>query len=267
MVENAMNLTAQEGMSIVYIKLKTILSEPWVESVLLFILIVVTMWGVGVKLANKRSDFYNRFQQIYDPLLKPSEVELRYDIGSGLKYTQQDHQEWKGFIDEVNKQIKRKWWKYKARGLYEKVEKAFDEYGEYRTSTPQKITSLFTDKLKKEGFGSMIWEGEGDQPLEDYVDMNSIPYSIERIIKGATLEGGKSGDGRHTLKCPRTIAKTTSKDIIEKLRDLIQSIADNEEIKKLFSKRDKAKGDADELLKRYNNKLAKVIQDLRFCRW
>lgn len=273
MLENATNLTTQsEGTAMGYIInwLKAFFSAPYTEEILLAILIVVAISGVGAKLANKRSDFYNRFQEIYDNLLKPGEIELRYGIGSGLRYTQQEDQEWKGFIDMINKQIKHKWWKYKAIGLYEKVEKAYGEYEEYRTSTYQKTTSLFSDKLKKEGFDSMIWEGKGDQPLEDYVDMNIIPYIIERIIKGSsTLKEGKSGDGRHTLKCPNTIAKTTSKDMIEKLRNLIQSIVDDEGdgIRELFAKRDKAKGDADELLRRYNNKLAKVIQDLRFCRW
>jgi len=267
---NATKMTTQLEVEsigdIILSKLIAVILDPsWIGNVLLFILIVVTI-GVA-KMAHKRSDFYNRFQQIYDDLLKLGEVELRYDIGGGLIYTQQDHQEWKGFIDEVNKQIKRKWWKYKARGLYEKVEKAVDDYKEYRTSTYQKITSVFTDKLKKEGLGSMIWGGVGDQPLEDYVEIERIPSSIENIIKGSPLEEGKSGDGRYTLKCPSRIAKTTSKDMIEKLRDLIQSLVDDEGIKELFAKRDKAKGDVDELLKRYNNKLDVVIQDLRFCRW
>ena len=277
MIENAtthaiaMNLIIQSvGTAIMGIInwLKAFFSAPYAGSILVAILILATIFvGWWTKRMHKRSDFYNRFQQVYDKLLIPGEVKLVYGIGNKLKYTQEEHQEWKGFIDEVNKQIKCKWLKYKARGLYEKVEKAFDKYEEYRMSSYQKPTLLFSDTLKKEGLNFMIWDGEGDQPLEDYVEIERIPYSIENTIKGNTLEVGHSGDERYTLKCPGRIAKATSKDKIEKLRELFQSIVSNEEIKELFAKRDGTKDDADELLKRYNKNLAKVIQDLRFCHW
>jgi hypothetical protein len=49
---------------------------------------------------------------------------------------------------------------------------------------------------------------------------------------------------------------------------LIQlTIDNNEEIKKLLSKRKNEKIAAENLLKEYNNKLVKIIRDLRFCRW
>lgn len=272
MLENATNLTTQsEGTVMGYIInwLKAFFSAPYTEEILLAILIVVAMSGVGAKLANKRSDFYNRFQEVYDNLLKPGEVELSY-TRDRLAYSQQENQEWEGFIDEVGKHIKRHPFKYKARGLYEKVEKAFDDHRNRIVSINGKIVSLSTDKLKEEGFGSMIWEGEGELPSDDYVDMSCIPHCIETIIKqGLALNVKKSGDGRYALSCHRIIARAASKDMIKKLKKLIQSVVDDEGegIKKLFAKRDKAKGDADKLLKRYNNKLAKVIQDLRFCRW
>jgi len=271
MLENATNLTTQsEGIAMGYIInwLKAFFSA-YAGEILLAILIVVTMSGVGAKLANKRSDFYNRFQKIYDNLLKPGEVELSYTM-EGLTYSQQENQEWEGFIDEVRKHIKRHPFKYKARGLYEKVEKAFGDYKNCVVSIDEKIVSLSTDKLEEEGFGSMIWDSEGELPSDDYVEMPCIPHCIETIIKrGLTLDVKKSGDGRYALDCHRIIARATSKDMIKKLKKLIQSVVDGEGegIKELFTKRDNAKGDADELLKRYNNKLVNVIQDLRFCRW
>lgn len=151
--------------------LKAFFSASYAESILVAMLIGATIFvGWWTKGIHKRSDFYNRFQQVYDKLLIPGEVKLEY-IGNKLKYTQEDNQEWKGFIDEVHKQIERKWLKYKARGLYEKVEKAFGKYEEYRTSSYQKPTLLFSDTLKKEGLNFMIWDDEGDQPLEDYVEI------------------------------------------------------------------------------------------------
>jgi len=132
MIENvatqatATNLIIQSvGTAMGYIinGLKAFFSASYVESILIAILICATIFvGWWAKWTHMRSDFYNRFQQVYDELLTPGEVKLDY-IGKKLKYTKEDHPEWKGFIDEVNKQIKHKWWKYTACGLYRKTEK------------------------------------------------------------------------------------------------------------------------------------------------
>ena len=270
MLENATNLTTQsEGIAMGYIInwLKALFSA-YLEEILLAIIMII-LSGVVVNFANKRRDSYNRLREIYDNLLKPGEVKLSYTM-DGLTYSQEKNQEWEGFIDEVRKHIKSHPFKYKARGLYEKVEKAFDDYKNCVVSINKKIVSLSTDKLKKEGFGSMIWEDEGELLSDEYVDMTGIPNCIEAIIKrGLVLNVKKSGGGGYVLECHRKIARVTSKDMIEKLKNLIQSIVDDEGagIQELFAKRDNAKDDVDELLKGYNNKLAKVIQDLRFCRW
>lgn len=270
MMENATNLTAQsDGMLIYYlVKLKTLLSEPWVEAVSLLILIVVTMWGVGVKLANKRSDFYNRFQQIYDDLLKPGKVKLEYGVRQGLHYTQQNHQEWSGFIEEVNKQIKRKWWKYIARGLYKKTEKKFEDFEESSKSFSLVTISLFQNVIEKNDCGFLIWDGNGDPPSEDYIEKEQIPKVFENIIGGIGIETYESESGGYAFKQPNKIGKAKSENKMKKLGELIQlTIDNNEEIRKLLSKRKNEKIAAENLLKEYNNKLVKIIHDLRFCRW
>jgi hypothetical protein len=50
---------------------------------------------------------------------------------------------------------------------------------------------------------------------------------------------------------------------MEQLKDLIESIADAEETKELFAKRDSAENDMKQKLEMYNNKLAEVIRDFR----
>lgn len=64
MIENATNLTTQEGMLMVYIMLKTFLSDPyWVGNVLLAFLIGVTVMLYYLnKRIQKRRDFGNNFQ-------------------------------------------------------------------------------------------------------------------------------------------------------------------------------------------------------------
>jgi hypothetical protein len=255
-------------MSIEYIiTLKIFLSEPWVGNVLLAILIVVTI--VVPIMVHKRSDFYKRFQQVYDEFLKPGEVKLMYDNDKGkLRHTHHDHQEWEGFIREVKKRIKYKRWKYKAQGLYEKVEKAVNDYEDLVKLVETKITSIFSDRFEREHFDLMIWKEDGEKPLVDYVELQKIPVCINFIISGnASLTERRGDDGIYKLLCHSTLAKTTSESKKNKLRDLILSIANDDDVKELIAKRDKAENDVKPALVIYNNKLARVIQDLRFCRW
>jgi len=258
---NAMNLTPQlEGMTIEYIKLKAFFLGSYAGNVLLAILIGVTimLFIVETEIIGK----YRRFQQVYDDLLKPSTVKLEYNRKE-LRYTHQNNLDWDGFISVVKKRIKRHPFRYKARGLYEKVDKAVNGHKKCIASINEKICLLVIDGLKKESFDYMIWNGEGDKPLGDYVDMKRIPYSIENIVRGPPLKEEKKEDGRYALQATSTFAKTTSEDKIEKLKKLIQLVADDDEIKKLFTKRDDAERDVEEALKLYNNKLAMVIHDLR----
>ena len=66
-----MQLEGETIGNIILSKLIAFFSAPYAEEVLLAILIVVTIWEV---VAHKRSDFYNRFQQVYDELLKPNAI-------------------------------------------------------------------------------------------------------------------------------------------------------------------------------------------------
>lgn len=106
--------------------------------------------------------------------------------------------------------------------------------------------------------------GEGDQPLEDFVDAFFIQSPFQKFINGAPLEVGRSGDGRYTLKCNMSrIAKATSHNKIEKLKKLIEKLANNNEVKEAIGIYYKAVEDKDQALKEYNNKLADIIRDLR----
>lgn len=263
MIENATNLTTQsDGTAIGYIIdwLKAFFSEPYAEPTLIAILIGATImiFIIETEIIGK----YRRFQQVYDALLKPSIVKLEYNRNE-LRYTHQNNPDWDGFISVVNKRIKRHPFRYKARALYEKVENAVDAHKNCIASINKKIDLLVIDRLKKESLDYMIWNGEGDKPLGDYVDMGRIPSSIESIVSGSPLNEEMKADGRIALQCPSTFVKTTSKDKFEKLKKLIQSVADDNDIKTLFTKRDYAKRDIEEALKLYNNKLAMVIHDLR----
>ena len=287
MIENATNLTNATSLAtqlevepigdIIFSKL----TDPsWVGNILLFVLILVTILGVGTKMAHKRSDFYTRFQQIYNDLLTPGKIKLIHDE-KGLTYTQQEHPEWVGFISMVNKRIKHKPWKYKARGLYEKVKKAVDGYEEYSLSLQREIASKFIDRLNKEELDFTNWDGKGKEPSEDFTIPYAIPPCIDYIIgekesltiqKEDRIESERkrvitAGTGRLILLCHGIIAKADSESKIKQLNDLIQSMANDEEVKGFITKRDELKIDMEQKMDMYNNKLAKVIQDLRFCRW
>lgn len=244
MIEDVTNLTARSvGTVVGYILnwLKAFFSEP--ENVLLSILIITTIWVT--KMAHKRSDFYNRFQDVYKDLLTPSKVTLLPD----LKYTQQKHPEWEGFISEVNKRIKYHPFRYKLRGLKEKVEEAVNKYERLKESFDDDVITIVDNELKKED-------------LSDYLKPKQIPSSIENINSGNPLQIDKG-----VVKSVGTPITKTSMDQSEKLRDLIDSVAKGVEVKKVITDRDEAKKKVDTALKEYNDKLAKVIQDLRFCRW
>jgi len=249
--------------------LKTFFSAPYAGSILVAILILATILvGWWTKRMHKRSDFYNRFQQVYDKLLIPGEVKLCYDFINKLKYTQDNHQEWNGFIDVINKEIKRKWWKYFAWNLYKKTEKKFKDFEDSSKSFRLETISLFQNMIEKNDCEFLIWDGNGDPPSEDYIEKEQIPKIFEHVIGGIGIETYKSGSGGYAFRPPNKIGKADSEEKMKKLDELIQLTIDNdEEIKKLLSKRNNEKITAEKLLETYNNKLVKIIHDLRFCRW
>ncbi len=249
--------------------LKAFFSAPYAGSFLVAILILATIIvGCWTKRMHKRSDFYNRFQQVYDKLLIPGEVKLCYGITNKLNYTQENHQEWNGFIDVVNKEIKRKWWKYFAWGLYKKTEKKFEDFEKFSKSFRFETISFFQNMIEKNNCEFLIWDGNGELPLEDYIEKKQIPKIFEHVIEGINIETYKSGSGGYAFRPPNKMGNSKSENKMKKLGGLIQSaIDDNEEIKKLLTKRKTEKIKAEKLLKDYNNKLVKVIHDLRFCRW
>lgn len=260
---NAMNLATQlERMPSVYTNLKAFFLGSYTGNVLLTILIGVTImlfffeYSVG-----RKQKHIERIQQEYGKLLKPDAVKLEYK-GGVLKYSSEKDLDFEDFLSEVKKQ--KKYRKYKLDEVYVTVEKAVDEHKEYSTSTPQKIISVLTDMLKKEGLDFKFWNGEGDQPSEDFVEAYVIPSPIQKLINGSPLEVGKSGDGRNTLKCNYRIAKATSPDKIEKLKKLIdKKLKNDNEVKDAIEIYNKAEEDKDQALKEYNDKLAEIIRDLR----
>lgn len=246
-------------------KIVWFVSEPYADSILIVLLILTTaLVGLGAKMVHKRSDFYNRFQEVYNELLIPNKVKLEYNEKK-LKYTQEDHQEWKGFIDEVKKH---KWWKYNARGSYKKTEKKFKAFEDSSKTFRLEIISLFQNMIEKNNCEFLILDGNGDPPSEDYIEKEQIPKIFEHVIGGIGIDTYKSGDDRYAFSPPNKIGKADSEEKMKKLGELIQSTINNDEpIKKLLSKRNNEKSTAGELLETYNNKLVKIIHDLRFCRW
>ena len=259
MLENATNLTIQLEGTVGH-WLKTFFSEPYAEPILLAVLTAVT---IMIFFVNTKIGKYRRYQQVFDDLLEPDIVMLKYDRNV-LGYTPPNHSNLKAFTRLITKRIKRHPFRYRARSLYEKVENAVEAHKNCIASINKKIILVVIDRLKKESFDYMIWNGEGDKPSGDYVDISRIPFSIENIISGSPLKEQLKEDGRYALQCPSTFLKTTSKDKFEKLKKIIQSVADDNDIKTLFTKRDDAKRDVVDALKLYNNKLAVVIDDLRF---
>ena len=260
MLENATNLTVQIGGTVV-----GFFSKPYADPTLIVLLIVTTaLVGLGAKMVHKRSDFYNRFQEVYKELLIPGKVELEY-IKTKLKYTQEDHQEWNGFIDEVNKH---KWWKYNARVLYKKTKKKFESSESSSKSFCLKAISVVQDMNEKNDCGFLIWDGNGDPPLVDYIEKEQIPKIVENVIAGNPIETYKSGYGGYAFEKPNQTVRAKSENKLKKLGELIQLTIDNDEkIKELLLKRKNEKVVAEKLLVTYNNKLIKIIHDLRFCRW
>ena len=265
MLENATNLTIQLEGTVGH-RSKTFFSEPYAEPILLTVLIAVTIMIFFVK--TKIIGKYRRYQQVFDDLLEPDTVTLGYNKNvRGLCYTPLNDPNLKAFICLITKRIKRHPFKYKARGLYEKVEKVVDDCEQCIEYLDRKKSLVFNDRLKKESCDDIVrWNGEGDKPSDDYIKMKEIPICIENIVvNDSHVEVERIADRRYALKCAVvTIAKTTSKDKIEKVKKSIQSVANDGEIKKLFAKRDTAKRDVVDALELYNNKLAVVINDLRF---
>ena len=290
MIENATNLTnitnlttQSEGMAIgpIINWLKTFFSKPYAEPILIAVLILVTIMLFSLKEILRWLDKRDlRFQTVYEELLMPGIIKLDHDE-KGLRYNHQEDEGWGDFIVVINKQLKRR--RYKARDLYEEAEKAADDYNSSVKSWNTKTISLLNGRLNKEGLNLKNWDGEGKVPSEDYVISQLIPSCIDGINSqdktlavqsdiGKESAGGKAkiaGTGRGLLLCnSSTIAESKSESKMEQLKDLIESIADAEETKELFAKRDSAENDMKQKLERYNNKLAEVIRDFRLypCR-
>ena len=255
----------QEGMGLKWLKI--LFSNQYVGNVLLAILIGVTvMSGVASLLVWR----HRHYREIFDSLLKPNGIKLKYDLENGLTYSHPEDKEWEQFINIVNDRLRHKVLKYRVPRLCGKVKKTFREYKKYYDLFNQKTPLILIDKLKKKKLKFIIWDGK-DQPSEDFIERKYFLSSLENIIvNGETLKIGKSGDTRYTLTSlsrVHQIAKSTSKEKIEELKGLIETIAQSEEIKKSIAQRDKTKNDVDDIIKKYNKKLAKIIHDIRFSLW
>jgi hypothetical protein len=269
MIENAINLASimnlaiqLERISSAYTHLKAFFLGSYIGNILLATLIGVTimLFFFEYKIGRKQKHI-ERIQQEYGKLLKPDAVKLEYKRG-GLKYSSEKDLDFEDFLNEVKKQ--KKYRKYKLDEVYDAVGKAVEENENSSIYSPQRITSVLSDLFEKEGLEFKFWIGEGDQPLEDYVEALFIQSPFRKVIDGASLEVGRSGDGRYTLKCNASrIAKVTSLDKIEKLKKMIEKLAKNNEVKDAVEIYYKSWKDKDQALKEYNNKLADIIRDLR----
>lgn len=260
MIENATNLTAQEGMSIGYIKLKTFFSDPsWVGNVLLAFLIGVTIMLYYLnKRVQKCRDFGNNFQRVYDKWLKPdANIKLEYyEEKEELSYPHQGA-EWQDFINIVHKQIRRHPLRYRAWALYKKAEKAVGEL----KSIVTKIASTFIDRCNKEELNFKFEEKWGKKTSDNFV----IPKLVALRIDSSPPDEEKGSDGSYILSYGnKKIAKTYSENEKKKLVDLIQSMVEDDEVKELIAKRDQVRNDVEQAKDMYNNKLAKVLNYLRF---
>ena len=259
---NAMNLATQlERMPSVYTNLKTFFLGSYTGNVLLAILIGVTImlfffeYRVG-----RKQKHIERIQQEYGKLLKPDAVKLEDDKGT-LKHSLQDDFDFKDFFSEVKKHRNNR--KYKLNMLYEKTEIAVNERNELVGRVPERIKEIANTIIKKECPNFILWNGEGDKPLGDYIDIEYIPHCIASINERKTPNIVLGKDGRYALQCPSTFAKTTSNDKIEKLKELIEKLATDSEVKNTIKRRDDAEKDINQALREYNDKLAEIIRDLR----
>jgi hypothetical protein len=259
---NAANLTTQlERMPSVYTNLKAFFLGSYTGNVLLAILIGVTIMLFFFEYTIRRKQKHiERIQQEYGKLLKPDAIKLEYDKGI-LKHSLQDDLDFEDFLSEVKKHKKNR--KYKLNMLYEKTEIAVNEGNELVGRVPERIKEIANTIIKKECPDFILWNGEGDKPLGDYIDIEYIPHCIENINEGKTLNRVTGKDGRYVLQCPSTFAKTTSNDKIEKLKELIEKLATDSEVKNTIKRRDDAEKDINQALKEYNDKLAEIIRDLR----
>lgn len=144
--------------------------------------------------------------------------------------------------------------KFRARGLYEKAEKAV---GELKLIVA-KIALTFIDRCSKERLNFKFEERWGKN---NFV----IPKLVASRIGSLPLVEDNGSDESYILSYgDKKIAKTDSKTEKNKLKDLIQSMVESDEIKELITKRDQAENDVRQAKDRYNNKLAKVLTYLRF---
>lgn len=241
MVENITSLTSVS------------FSDPYVGHVLLAILIGVTIMLFTLKEIFLRLDKrVIRFQQVYADWLEPDVIKLNYDEEREvLRYTKQYDPKWQDFIRVVNRQMKRH--RYKAWGLYEGVEKAGDELKLIITE----IASAFIDICNKGGLNFKFEEKWGKN---NFV----IPKLVALCIGSLPLDEENGSDEAYTLSYgTKKIAKTDSETEKNKLKDLIQSMVEDDEVKELIANRDQTEKDVKQAKDMYNNQLAEVIRDFR----
>lgn len=229
--------------------------------ILIFITFIIFLAGTFIQ---RKYKVIERIQHEYSKFLNPSEVKLEYDKNSrGLKYSTQSDSDWNDFFYEVKRQ--KKYREYKLQELYEKAEGEVNNYHRAVNSTSKDINEKFNAEFKKrDDLDYIIWNGEGDKPLNDYIDNMHIPLNIENMINGVATHIYEPGtNGRYRLACTHRLAKSTSKSKIEKLKDLFENLANDDGVKGLFENRDKAKSDMDKALQDYNDKLSEVIRDLK----
>jgi hypothetical protein len=165
------------------------------------------------------------------------------------------------FFAEVKRQGKYR--KYKVHELCKRAEDAAEKYAESVDTFEEKKKTIPISMLKREGFGSMIWNGEGERPSGDYIDQRHIPSGIANLIMGNRPIIERNTHGRYMLRCYNTIAKSTSEDTIKKLKDLFEKVANDDEIKNPLKTVTTLKKAMEQALMAYNDKLAEIIRDLR----
>lgn len=157
--------------------------------------------------------------------------------------------------------------------------KAIKNYDECVKSLYSKIASFLADGIKKGQRNIIIWDDIGERPSMDYVDLQKTKYSIKRgtthltekreddgIFRLLALPTSVQSTHEYATSISRssvTIAKLCSESNKNWLRDFIESMANDDEIKELVKNCEKAEQDKNDAERTFKKKFAKIVSHVR----
>ncbi|RJS79131.1 hypothetical protein CW713_08730 [Methanophagales archaeon] len=169
-------------------------------------------------------------------------------------------------------------WLYRAWGLWKQIETTKNRYNtKYKAARKELAQILFHDVWSKVSFNISSWDGSGDIPsnnwylAEHWVNEGTEYDLIDAIIKCEgdnkrypLLEVNKP-DGKFILQVFRTyIAGTDTESKREELMNLILSVWDADKTKDLVIEVNDAKRNAEEAEEAFKEKLARIVNHVRF---